>query len=314
MRRYVTQRLILMIPVIILVSVGTFLLIRVVPGDIVDLKCGNRCTEKDRESLREKLGLNDPAPVQYVKWMGDVFQGDLGNSLLTTQPVSKEIRKRFPVTAELAVMAVLFSVLTGIPAGIIAAVRQDTPLDYVVRVTSIMGLAVPGFWLASLVITLPAVWWHTGPPLGHTPLMDDPVSNVKAYLAPAITLGLAQGALIMRLTRSGLIEVLNQDYIRTAWSKGLRERSVVIRHALQNAMIPVITVMGLQFTVLLGGTVIQEQIFLLPGIGSYLLAAITQRDYPVIQATILLLTAIYVAVNLLVDLLYGYFDPRIRYS
>ncbi|HWO93278.1 MAG TPA: ABC transporter permease, partial [Dehalococcoidia bacterium] len=258
--------------------------------------------------------LDDPLPVQYLDWVGDIARGDFGESLLTTQDIGKEIRKRFPVTAELAVLAVLFSIVIGLPAGVIAAIRQDTPLDYVVRVLSILGLAVPGFWLASLIITLPAIWWQTGPPLGHTPFLDDPIENLKAYATPAILLGLAQGALLMRLTRSGLIEVMRQDYIRTAWSKGLRERVVILRHAMRNALIPVITVMGLQLTVLLGGTVIQEQIFLLPGLGFYLLQAISLRDYPVLQTVILLLTVIYVVVNLIVDLTYGYLDPRIRYS
>ncbi len=314
MRRYLTQRLLLMVPVVILVSIATFAIVRIVPGDVVDFKCGNTCTEEDRAELRSKLGLDDPVPVQYLKWIGDIARLDAGESLVTTQPINEEIRERFPITAEMALMAVMFSILFGVPAGIIAAIRQDTPLDYIVRVTSIMGLAVPGFWIASLVITLPAIWWHTGPPLGHVDFFEDPILNIKTYLAPSLILGLAQGALIMRLTRSGLVDVLRQDYIRTAWSKGLRERVVVLRHGLQNAMIPVVTVMGIQLAVLLGGTVIEEQIFLLPGIGAYLLNAIALRDYPVLQAAILIITMIYVVVNLLVDLTYGYLDPRIRYG
>lgn len=314
MRRYIARRLLLAIPVLIGVTFGTFVLIRVVPGDIVDLKCGNQCTEEDRAELRKALDLDRPIVVQYLTWLGDAVRGDFGRSLQTSQPVSETLTSRVPVTVELAALAMLFAVALALPVAIIAALFQDRPPDYALRFLSILGLGVPNFWIASMVVTLPAIWWAWVPPTGHTPFFSDPVDNLRKLFIPALILSLSLSALIMRLLRSSLLEVLRQDYVRTARSKGLNGRQVIIRHAMRNALVPVVTVIGIQFGFLLGGTVIIEQIFVIPGIGTSTLSAILQRDYPQLQANVLVLAAMFVAANLAVDVMYALIDPRIKYT
>lgn len=301
-------------PVIFGVAVLTFVLIRLVPGTAVDIKMGTGRNPADRAKLERQLGLDKSIPEQFFIWIKGVVTGDLGESFNKNQSVGSILRQRIPVTAEMALMATLIALFIGVPFGVIAAVGQDSPLDHILRLISILGLAIPGFWLATLIITLPAIWWHTTVPTKYTPFLDNPTANLHQMIFPAITLGLAQSAILLRLTRSSLLETLRQDYIRTARSKGLREQIVILRHALKNALIPVVTVWGLQFSVLLGGTVIQERIFNFPGLGSATLDSISGRDYPVIQAIVLLFGAVYVFMNLMIDLAYGFLDPRIRYS
>lgn len=316
MGRYIAKRLLLTIPTLIGVTLIVYGLIRFIPGDPVTVQLGDtgRASEEDIERIKDTLGLNDPWYEGYGDWVWGVARGDFGESLWTGREVRGDILDRLPVTLELAGLAVLFSMLIAVPGGIISAARQDGAADYSIRVLSILGLSIPGFWLGTLMFVLPPRWFDWTPPIIYHEFIDDPIANLQQFWLPAIILGLALAASTMRITRSAMLEVLRQDYIRTAWAKGLRERSVIIRHALKNAMIPVITLVGLQFSVLLGGTVIIEQIFSLPGLGRLTLEAITQRDYPVIQGTVLFIATIFVLMNLLIDLSYAWLDPRIRFS
>jgi peptide/nickel transport system permease protein len=312
-RRYVLRRLLVAIPSLLIASLIVFSLPRLLPGDAVQLMLDEKAYGKDLEDLRAKLGLNQPIHVQYVAWLGQVARGDLGQSLWTSRPVLEELALRLPVSLELGVLALLFAIVIAVPIGVLAAVRQDTLADYAMRSMAILGLSVPGFWIATLAILLPAIWWGWSPPIRFTTLSADPWAHVVQFLLPAFILGIASAAAIMRLTRGTLLEVLRQDYVRTAWSKGLRERVVVLKHSLKNALIPVITVLGIQVAQILGGTVIFETIFGLPGIGRFLFDAINQRDYPVIQGVNLLIVTVVVVTNLAVDALYALLDPRIRY-
>jgi len=268
---------------------------------------------KDLDDLRHKLGLDRPIYVQYFQWLAQVMRGDLGESLWTKRAVSEELARRLPVTVVLGSMAIVFAVLIAIPIGVLAAVRADTLRDYAARSAAILGLSVPGFWLATLAIILPAMWWGWTPNLQFTEFGQDPTRHIVQFLLPAVILGVASAAAVMRLTRAMLLEVLRQDYVRTAWAKGLGEGLVVLKHSLKNAVIPVVTVLGLQVAQIAGGAVIIETIFGLPGMGQFLVDSIVQRDYPVIQGINLLIVVIIVATNLLVDLCYAVLDPRIRY-
>ena len=315
MATYILRRLIATIPVLILVTFGAFALIRVIPGDLATLKLGQDATPEEIQDYREDLGLTDPVPVQYAKWVGAVLTGDLGESQWEFRPVSDVVRDKFPVTMELALLATAISTVIAIPFGIVSAVRQDSWLDQGLRFIAVLFLAIPSFWLAILAITLPSIWLGWKPPLtGYANFWEDPATNLERMWLPALVIGASSAALVMRLMRSSLLEVLRQDYIRTAWAKGLKERSVIYRHALKGAMIPVITIVGLQLSVLLGGSVIAEQVFALPGMGSSMLSAIGKRDYALVQSYVLIFSVIYLLMNLVVDLLYGYLDPRIRYS
>jgi peptide/nickel transport system permease protein len=269
---------------------------------------------KDLDDLRAKLGLDRPIHVQYTAWLGRLARGDLGESLWTRRPVVEELARRLPVSLELGVLALVFAILLAVPVGIFAAVRQDTLADYTARSLAILGLSMPGFWIATLVLLMPAIWWGWIPRRPFVEFTRDPWAHVSNFLLPAAILGVASAAGIMRLTRTMLLEVLRQDYVRTAWAKGLRERTVVLKHSLKNALIPVVTVLGLQVSAILGGTVIFETIFGLPGMGRFLFDAINQRDYPVIQGVNLVIVSVVVALNLVVDALYALLDPRIRYS
>jgi peptide/nickel transport system permease protein len=268
---------------------------------------------KDLEDLRAKLGLNRPIAIQYFEWVGKVVRGDLGESLWTKRPVVEELARRLPISLELGILALIFALLMALPVGIIAAIRQDTLGDYAARSMAILGLSVPGFWIATLVVLLPAIWWGWSPPIQFTEISKDVWAHIAQFIIPAAILALASAAALMRLTRAMLLDVLRQDYVRTAWSKGLRERVVVLKHSLKNAVIPVVTVLGLQIAQILGGTVIFEQIFGLPGMGRFLFDAINQRDYPVIQGINLIIVSVVVVMNLLVDATYALLDPRIRY-
>jgi peptide/nickel transport system permease protein len=302
------------VPTLLLVSAIIFSLQRMIPGDVVVLMFEEKAYAKDLEALRAKLGLDRPVYLQYVTWIGRVVQGDLGESLWTKRPVLEEIVHRLPVSAQLGAMAITVALCLALPIGILAAIRQDTILDYITRSSAIVGLSVPAFWKATLVIVLPSIWFGWAPPLQFTPLSQNPWQHFSQFILPAIILGIGSGAGIMRLTRALMLEVLRQDYIRTAWSKGLHERRVVIKHALKNAIIPVVTIVGIQIGNIANGTVIMETIFGLPGMGRFLVDAMNQRDYPVVQGVILLAASIIVLVNLLVDMTYAYLDPRIRYQ
>jgi peptide/nickel transport system permease protein len=313
LRRYFATRLLVAIPSLLIATMIVFTLPRLIPGDVVQLMLDEKAYAKDIEELREKLGLNRPIYVQYFEWVGRVLRGDLGESLWTRRPVAEEIGRRLPITLELALFASLVAVAISIPIGVISATRQDTLRDYLARSAAILGLSMPGFWLATLVIVLPAIWWGWRPVSGFVEFARDPVGHVTQLLLPAVILGIASAAALMRLTRGMLLEVLRQDYVRTAWAKGLRERVIVIKHSLRNAVIPVVTVLGIQIAQIIGGTVIIEQIFGIPGMSRFLFDAINQRDYPVIQGVNLIVVSFVVLMNLTVDALYAVLDPRIRY-
>jgi peptide/nickel transport system permease protein len=314
MRRYLLKRLVVAIPSLIIASLIIFTLPRLLPGDAVQLMLEEKAYGKDVDDLRHKLGLDRPMYIQYFAWIAQIARGDLGESLWTKRTVTEELRMRLPVTLLLGGMAACFAVIIGIPIGVLSAVRADTLRDYAARSAAILGLSVPGFWLATLVIVLPAIWWGWTPHLGFTEFSKSPTAHVLQFILPAFILGIASGAAIMRLTRAMLLEVLRQDYVRTAWAKGLREGVVVLKHSLKNAVIPVVTIFGIQFAQIFSATVIIENIFQLPGVGRFLFDAILQRDYPVIQGINLVIVSIIVLINLAVDLCYGVLDPRIRYS
>jgi peptide/nickel transport system permease protein len=313
MRQYVLKRLVIAISSLVIASIGVFALPRMLPGDVVQLMLEERAYGKDLEDLRAKLGLDRPIHVQYFDWSSRVVRGELGESLWTKRPVFEELARRLPVSLKLGFLALVFSIAIALPIGILAAIRQDSVADYVARSLAIVGLSVPGFWIATLVILLPSLWWNWSPPIQYTEFGADPWAHVTQFIIPAFILGIASSAAIMRLTRAQLLEVLRQDYVRTAWAKGVREGAVVLKHSLKNALIPVVTVLGIQVAQILGGTVIFETIFGLPGMGRFLFDAINQRDYPVIQGVNLLIVTVVVLMNLLVDACYAYLDPRIRY-
>jgi peptide/nickel transport system permease protein len=313
MKTYLLKRLIVAIPSLVIASIIVFTLPRLLPGDAVQLMVEEKAYGKDVDELRAKLGLDRPIYVQYFEWAGRVLRGDLGESLWTKRPIVDELAARMPVTVELGVFAVGFAILIGVPIGVLSAVRADAIADYVARSLAILGLSVPGFWLATLVIIIPAVWWGWTPHLHFVEFRVDPRAHVAQFVLPGFILGIASAAALMRLTRGMLLEVLRQDYVRTAWSKGLSERRVVAKHSLKNAIIPVVTILGLQIAQILGGTVVFEQIFGLPGVGRFLFDAINQRDYPVIQGINLMIVSLVVVINLAVDGVYALLDPRIRY-
>jgi peptide/nickel transport system permease protein len=313
LRKYALKRLLVAIPSLVIASLIVFSLARFIPGDVVTLMMEENQYAKDLEEMRAKLGLDRPIYVQYFEWMARALRGDLGHSLYTNRPVLHELTGRLPVSLELGGIALLFAVLMGVPIGILAAVRQDTLKDYVARSGAILGLSVPGFWLGTLVIVLPAIYFGWSPSIQFTRFGDDPWGHVTQFLLPGFLLGVASAASVMRLTRTQLLEVLRQDYVRTAWSKGLAEPRVVLKHSLRNALIPVVTVLGIQIAQILSGTVIFESIFGLPGMGRFLFDAISERDYPVIQGINLMVVTTVVAVNLAVDVAYAWLDPRIRY-
>ena len=312
MRLYIFRRLVVAVPSLLIASLIVFTLPRLIPGDVVQLMLDEKAYGKDLEDLRAKLGLNRPLHVQYVEWVGAVVRGHLGESLWTRQPVISELARRLPVTATLGVMATIVAIVIGVPIGVVAATRQDGVVDFFARSTAIFALSIPGFVLAILVTLLPAIWWGWTPPR-FVEFSKDPAGNLVQFVLPALFLGIASAAAIMRLTRGMLLEVLRQDYVRTAWAKGLRERVVVLKHSLKNALIPVVTVLGLQVAAIAGGSVIIEWIFGIPGMGQFLVDAIVQRDYPVIQGVNLVIVTLIVLTNLTVDLLYAMLDPRIRY-
>jgi peptide/nickel transport system permease protein len=315
MRRYALRRLALALPTLALVSVIVFALMRFMPGDVVTRMVEGHAYAPTVEALRKELGLDRPAYVQYLEWIGGiVLRGDFGQSYWTKQSIWEEFARRFPVTLELATLTILVSVVIGLLVGVVSAVRQDSVWDYAGRIFAIFALSVPYFGLAVLVVVLPAIYFKWTPLWTYVPLTADPLANLKIMIVPALVFGVTRAGPIMRIMRSALLEVMRQDYIRTAWSKGLPEKVIVLRHALKNAMIPVISLIGLQMPFYIGGSVIIEAIFRLPGVGLFFFEALTRLDYPVVQSVNLIIAAMVVGLNLVIDLSYAFLDPRIRYG
>ena len=317
MGAYLARRLLALLPTMLLASLIVFITIRLIPGDVIDLMLSQNDVAADklsRDQLVAALGLDQPVWRQYLHWLGAiVLHGDLGNSLWQNTPVTELLLARLPVTFELGALALLVALTIALPIGIYSALRQDTLGDYVGRSFSILLLAVPGFWLGTMVMVFPSIWWGWSPEVNYVRFGDDPLQNLKQMILPAIVLGGSLSAVTMRMTRTMMLEVLRQDYIRTAWAKGLPEWLVVTRHALRNALVPVVTLIGLQAPLLIGGAVIMEQIFVIPGTGLLLLEAVNQRDYPIVTGVFLVLGVAVMAINLLVDLSYGVLDPKVRY-
>ena len=328
MTNYLIRRLLLLFPTLFIASIIVFFAIRLIPGDVIDSMIDQRsgsALELDRAALERALGLDMPIHIQYARWLGvapypdgvgfnGLLQGSFGKALWKPFDVSDLLIQRLPVTVELGVLAILISLVISFPVGIYSAIRQENWIDYVARSIAIIGLAVPSFWIAVMIILYGSISFGWSPAIFYIPFVEDPIENLGQFILPAAIMGLAMSASNMRMTRTMMLEVLRQDYVRTAWAKGLRERVVVIRHALKNAMIPVITVIGLQLPVVVGGSVIMEQVFNLPGIGRLMVQAANLRDYAILSGGMLLVATGILVCNLIIDISYGWFDPRIRYT
>ena len=316
MSAYIVRRLLALLVTLVFASLIVFVTIRLIPGDVVDLMLSQNdvsASAKSRDDLIAALGFDKPMAQQYLIWIGNiVLRGDLGQSLWQQTPVTELLAARLPVTFELGALALVIALLIAIPVGIYSAIRQDTAGDYLSRSMSILLLAVPSFWLATMVVVFPSLWWGWSPRISFVGFFQDPAGNLGQLLLPALILGAGLSAITMRMTRTMMLEVLRQDYIRTAWAKGLSESVIVVRHALRNALIPVVTLIGLQTPLLIGGAVIMEQIFVIPGMGLLLLDAVTQRDYPIITGVFFVVGVAVMFINLLVDLSYGFLDPKVR--
>ena len=316
MFRYLLPRLVTALLTLFGTSVLVFVLLRLVPGDIVDIifSSAGFVNPADKAAIARELGVDQPIAVQYARWIKDVAKGDLGKSYRYDVPAWQVVKPRIPVTVELAILAILVAVLIGVFTGVVSAARQDGALDYALRILSLAGLSMPSFWLGMMVILLLVSWTGWIPAMVYVPPWEDLRAHLMQFLFPALVVGYRGSALIMRITRSSMLEVLGEDYIRTARAKGLHEWPVVFGHALTNAMLPIITVIGFEFVFMIGGLVVTETVFNLPGVARYLVDAILWRDYPVVQNLVMFIALVVVAVNLVVDLLYGYLDPRIRYE
>lgn len=314
--KYIIRRVVGIIPTALLLLFVVVVLVEMIPGDIIDLILEEKFSadEESRLILEQQLGLDRPLPVRYLEYVGGVVTGDFGNSLWTEQSVSGLILGRATATIEIGTLSIIIGTLVGIAVGTLSAIRQDTFLDYLLRSVSILGISVPSFAIATAVVVFPAIWWGVAPSLRYVGFSEDPIAHIKIILPPAIVLSIGLSASLMRLTRTTMLEVLRQDYVRTAHSKGLRERSVIFRHALKNAMIPVITLLGLQVAFVIGGSVITESVFAIPGVGRLLLSSIANRDYPVVQGIVVIIGLFVMTTNLVIDLSYGWLDPRIRYG
>ena len=334
MRAYIIRRLLLIIPTLFILTILVFLSVRFLPGDVIDRieaqmeGFGSTINiEIDREVLERILGLDVPVHVQYGRWIGvlptpdwvtgeshfkGLLQGTLGDSLFVGFAVEERIIASLPVTIELGVMALVIGFLIALPVGIYSAIRQDTAGDYLGRTIAIIGMATPNFWLGIMVMIFPAIWWGWSPPMEWIPFTEDPLGNLGVFIIPSLILGTAMSAATMRMTRTMMLEVLRQDYVRTAWSKGLKERVVVMRHAIKNALIPVVTLVGMQLPILVGGSVIMENIFNLPGLGRLMVNALNDRDYPVVSGVNLVFASAVMGANLMIDMIYPYLDPRVR--
>jgi peptide/nickel transport system permease protein len=314
MQRYIVRRLLMALVIVWFISIAVFILLRVTPGDPALLQQGISATPEKVAAIHREMGLDRPMIVQYIDWVGNVLRGNLGRSVLSQTSISREFRQRLPVSLELMGLTLIWVVLLGIAFGIISAVKQNSLLDNIIRLVATIALAVPAFWVATLVLIIPAQVWGYAPPLGkQISFFADPGGNMRQFLPASLVLAFGPIAGVMRLTRSSMLEVLRQDYVRTARAKGLRERIIVLRHALRNSLIPAVTLIGLLIAGLLGGAVIIEQIFDLRGIGQYIYTALLQKDYPVAQSLVMYTAAAAVLMNLAVDLLYAVLDPRIRY-
>lgn len=316
MQAYILRRLLALVPTLLLASLIVFMSMRLIPGDVIDLMMSQNdiSTGQDRAKIEAALGLDEPLLKQYFAWAGSAARGDLGKSLWKGTPVSDQLIERLPISLELTLLALIVALSVAIPIGIYSAVQQDSLGDYVTRSFSLIMLAVPGFWLGTLVMVFPSVWWRWSPALEYTPFFENPTKNLEHMLVPAILLGLSLSAVTMRMTRTMMLEVMRQDFIRTARAKGVGASRLVVRHALRNGLIPVVTLVGLQIPLLISGSVIMEAIFVIPGIGSMLLDAVSSRDYPVVSGVFLAVGILVLLVNLLVDLSYGFLDPKVRHG
>jgi peptide/nickel transport system permease protein len=314
MLAYLIRRLLFAVVVIVGVATISFALLHFIPGSPVDAILGNEATPEARAALERQLGLDRPVVVQYVNWWANVLRGDLGDSVMTKQPVSQLIRERLPVTIPLALLSMTIALTIAVPAGILSAIRRNTWIDGVVSVVAFAGLSIPGFWLGTLLILGFSVRWQIFPPGGYVSIFDDPMDGLRHLVLPAIALGATFAAVLTRMIRSSMLEVLGADYVRTARAKGQTEHRVLFGHALRNALIPTVTIIGVQVGALLSGALIIEQIFALPGIGRLTVQAVFDRDIPLLQGCIITIALIFVVVNLVTDLLYVYLDPRISYS
>jgi len=314
MLTFILRRFALLVPVLLGVSIVVFALIHLIPGDpaSVLISPDRKISTEQLAAMRRSYGLDQPLPVQYAKWMSHVLRGDLGKSFRTKRPLTDELQLRLPVTIQLTLMAGLIGTIPAVAVGVLAAVRRNSGLDYAATVGTLLGVSVPNFLLATLLVLVFSIWLKWLPPIGYTSIRDDAANNVKTMIMPAVSLALPLAAVMMRNTRSAVLEALSQDYVRVARAKGLSSSRVLVRHVLQNASIPIITVAGIQLATLLGGTVIIERIFGLPGIGRYIYDAISNRDYPVVQGVTLVVATIFVLVSVLVDILYAVMDPRLR--
>jgi peptide/nickel transport system permease protein len=316
MRAYVIRRLFLIIPTLVLVTIFVFLLVRFIPGNVIDLMLTDlqpgSGTELTRETLLHSLGLDVPIHIQYANWLGNVIHGDLGKSLWTNRSITGDIISRLPISLELGLFAIVTALIIAVPIGVFSAIRQDTWGDYIGRTVAILCISLPAFWVGTMVIVYASVWLNWSPAVGYIPITQNVPGNLLQFVIPGFIMGMVMSGTTMRMTRTMMLEVLRQDYIRTAWSKGLNERTVIIRHAVKNALMPVVTIVGMMFPILIGGSVILEQIFALPGIGRFLIDALNRRDYPVISGINLVMATFVLVINLIVDVTYGYLDPRVQ--
>ncbi|MCL1796019.1 MAG: ABC transporter permease [Clostridia bacterium] len=314
MRDYILRRLLLLVPVLLGISVCVFFIMQLVPGNVVSGILGIEATPELRAAWEAKLGLHKPVVIQYFLWLGKALTGNFGESFRTGAPVFQEIIRRFSITAELALLGCFFSWMIAIPLGIVSALKRNRPIDKGVRVIALLGVSMPNFASATLIILLLSKVFGYSSPVGYASLFQNPLKNMQIMIPPALILGTVMAGSVMRMTRSSILEVLRQDFIKATRAKGASERVTIYRHALKNGCIPILTLVGMQMGALLGGTVVIEQIFSLPGLGQYTLTGIAQRDYPVVQGCVLFIASVYVVINLLVDILYTYIDPRIQYE
>jgi peptide/nickel transport system permease protein len=319
-RAYTIRRILLIIPTLLLVTVIVFLSVRFIPGDVIDMLVSEinventMSYEEARDLLKKQLGLDKPIHVQYWVWLSHVARGDLGKSMRAERSITEDLADKIPISIELGLWAMITGLIIALPIGVYSAIRQDTWGDYVGRTLAILMMSVPGFWIMTMVIVFPAIWWQWVPPMEYIPFTQDPIGNTIQFAIPGIIMGASFSGGMMRMVRTLMLEVLRQDYIRTAWAKGLNEWAVIVRHALKNAMIPVVTMVGMGLPGLIAGAVVTEQIFNLPGMGRYLFDAINRRDYPVISAMNLIMATLVLFCNLAVDLIYAWLDPRVQYQ
>ena len=319
MQAYIAKRCLLFIPTLLMATLLAFLLLRVIPGDPALVKLAGETgdssfTQAELHDLQVKLGTDKPLYVQYGKWVWGMLKLDFGESMFFEEPVAKDLADKFPITLELTVLSMLIATVIAVPLGLISAIKQDTPTDYIARIISITGVALPNFWVGILIVYFLVLLFAWMPPLGYADLWDDPLTNLQQFIFPALALGFFEMAFTARVTRSSMLEVYREDYTRTARGKGLAERVVIVRHALKNALLPVVTVSGYQFGRLLAGTVVIENIFMVPGMGKLLVDSVFHRDYTEVQAIVVLITVSVLILNLLLDVIYGWLNPRIRYS